>query len=284
MQEKSPTLEGLEQVLELIAKDPRIPSNFQHWVRSSIRNGGWKLRTLRYILDHAPSNTAQPVLLDVGAQFGSLALYAVKLGCRVAAVDYGPTAKPYKEIGTDQGVDYRECNVGCERLPFPDSVFDFVTYTDVLEHHSFSSKRVLLEINRVLAPGGCLVLMTPNHASIYNRFKLLFGKSVNDELDYFFNTCAEDEVYDGHHREYTQAEIKTILESTQFRVRECRVVEQDLTSLLYYLRRDRQRFEVRPYVGDLLLCALGTIWMRLHLPFGRWIWAVGEKIPRENEK
>jgi SAM-dependent methyltransferase len=277
MPETRVTLKGLEQVLDLLASDPRIPPNYSDWIRASLRSGGWKIRILSYIFDHAPSKTARPSLLDVGAQFGSLAVYAAKLGCRAAAVDYGPFAKVYREIAADHGVDYKECDVGSERLPFPDNAFDFVTYTDVLEHHSFSSKRVLREIHRVLAPGGRLILMTPNHASIYNRFKLLLGYSVNDDFDYFFETCAAEEVYGGHHREYTRAEVKAALQRTQFRVRECRVVEQDLVPLLRYLRRQRMQSEVPSQYRDVLLCALGKIWTPLHLPFGRWIWAVGEK-------
>ncbi len=300
MLEDRPTLEGLEQVLETIAGDPRIPPNFTGWIRSSLRTCGWKIHALRYIQSHASSNVpasvppvslppdaGSPSLLDAGAQFGALAIYAAKLGCRVSAVDYGPNAKIYRAIAADHGVDYRECDVGAEPLPFPDNSFDFVTYTDVIEHHSFSSKRVLQEIHRVLEPGGRLILLTPNHASIYNRVRLLLGRSVNDEFDYFFNTCADDKVYDGHHREYTRREIHTALQETQFRVLECRVVEQDLAALRYALRRDPDGSHATPATRDSflrqvayresVLCALGKIWMALHLPFGRWIWAVGEK-------
>ena len=278
MQESRPTVEGLEQVLDLLASDPRMPPNYADWIRASLRSGGWKNRILSYILDHAPSKTARPSLLDVGAQFGSLAVYAAKFGCRVAAVDYGPFAKVYREIVADRGVDYKECDVGSERLPFADCAFDFVTYTDVMEHHSFSSKRVLQEIHRVLVPGGRLLVMTPNHASIYNRAKLLLGYSVNDDFDYFFETCAAQETYGGHHREYTQAEVKSALRRTQFRILECRIVEQDLRPLLRYLRSHRMQSDVPSQYRDVLLCALGKIWTPLHLPFGRWIWAVGEKV------
>jgi SAM-dependent methyltransferase len=277
MHEKRPTLDGLEQVLELIANDPRIAPNFSGWIRASLRSGGGKNRVLRYILDHAPSGGAPPRILDVGAQFGSLTVYAVKLGCRAAAVDYGPAAKAFQKVAADQGVDCKECDVGAEALPFPDNQFDFVTYTDVMEHHSFSPKRVLQEIHRVLAPGGRVIVVTPNHASIYNRLKLLFGGSVNDDFDYFFDTCADERIYDGHHREYTRAELRAALGRTQFQVLECRVFEQDLIPLLHYLRRHRTRAEILPESRDLLLCALGGIWALLHLPLGRWIWAVGEK-------
>jgi SAM-dependent methyltransferase len=277
MQENRPTLEGLDQVLERIASDPRMPANFRDWIRRSPRSSVGKIRVLRYILDHAASVATSPHILDVGAQFASQSAYLVKLGCRASAVDYGPAAKIFAGIATDLGVDYKECDLGAEPLPFSDNQFDFVTYTDVMEHHSFSPKRVLQEIHRVLVPGGCVIVVTPNHASVYNRLKLLFGGSVNDDFDYFFDLCADERIYDGHHREYTRAEMKTALRRTKFQVRECRAVEQNLISLVHYLRSHRSRAEILPESRDILLSLLGVIWLLLHLPFGRWIWAVGEK-------
>jgi SAM-dependent methyltransferase len=277
MNRPRPSLEGFEQVLEQIASDARLPTNYSGWVRANMRTCGWKLRMQQYILDHASASDHPPSVLDIGAQFASLAVYAAQLGCRVAAVDHGPDAKPFAEIACKHGVDYRECDLGAERLPFPDGAFDFVTYTDVIEHHAFSPKRVLREVHRVLAPGGRVILLTPNHASIYNRFKLLAGRSVQDDLNYFFETCAEERVYYGHHREYTRGEIRSILERTQFRVRECRVVEQDLEPLLRYRRKHPNDAPELGMSRDIVLCALGKIWTPLRLPFGRWIWAVGEK-------
>ena len=170
-------------------------------------------------------------------------------------------------------MEYRECDVSAQPLPFANDSFDFVAYTDVIEHHAFSPRRVLAEIHRVLAPRGHLVLATPNHASIYNRIKLFGGGNVNDEFDYFFNTTADAEVYPGHHREYTRSEIRAALEQTNFRVIQCRVVDDDLASLLNYRRRVKSHFDSR----DFILRLLGEIWSPLRLPFGRWIWAIGEK-------
>ena len=147
----------------------------------------------------------------------------------------------------------------------------------MIEHHAFSPKRVLAEIHRVLVPGGRLILATPNHASIYNRIKLFFGGSVNDEFDYFFNTTADAETYDGHHREFTRAEIRSALEQSGFRVLECRVIDDDLESLLNYRRRAGRAKSISDS-RDFVMRFLGAIWSTLRVPFGRWIWAVGEKM------
>jgi SAM-dependent methyltransferase len=270
-----PTLDGLESVLESIAGDARIPPNYSDWIRESLRYGGRKIRILRYIQAHAREKQT-PRLLDVGAQFGALAIYAGRLGCQAAAVDYGPYANAFREAVADRGVDYRECDLARQPLPFADNSFDFVAYTDVIEHHAFSPKRVLAEIHRVLVPGGRVMLATPNHASIYNRIKIFFGGSVNDEFDYFFNTTADAETYPGHHREFTRAEIKAALERTDFGVLECRVIDDDMESLRNYRRRSGHAKSVSDS-RDFILRALGEIWTPLHLPFGRWIWAAAEK-------
>ena len=276
MRSERPTLEGLQKVLESIAGDLRIPPNFAEWIRDTLRYGGRKIKILRYILAYATENQT-PRMLDVGAQFGALAIYATQLGCRAGAIDYGMYGRAFREAVVDRGVDYRECDLGREPLPFADNSFDFATYTDVIEHHEFSPKRVLAEIHRVLVPGGRLILATPNHASIYNRITLFFGGSVNDEFDYFFNTTADAKTYPGHHREFTRAEIRSALEQTGFRVLECRVIDDDLESLLNYRRRVDRAKSITDS-RDFVMRFLGKIWSTLHVPFGRWIWAVGEKM------
>jgi len=103
-----------------------------------------------------------------------------------------------------------------------------------MEHHSFSPKRVLREIHRLLVPGGRTIVVTPNHASLYNRLKLIFGGTVNDDFRlFFFDMCAEERTYEGPTRIHA-GELTAALRRTQFQVRECRVFDQDLTSLLYY--------------------------------------------------
>jgi hypothetical protein len=128
-----------------------------------------------------------------------------------------------------------------------------------------------------LAPGGRLIITTPNHASIYNRVLLLLGETVNDNFEQYFEASADSDVYHGHHREYTRTELSAALERTGFKVRECRIVEEPLGPLLYYFFRRRRRPVSGSRVRNILVRTLGRIWEPLRLPFGRQIWAVGEK-------
>src|SRR5579862_7954901 len=112
----SPTLEGYTEILELLARDPRIAPHSPDWIRDGVLAGGEKVRILRYILATLPANGHAPRVLDIGA----------KLGCRVAALDYGSFQQTYGPIAADHGVDYRECDLAVGRLPFADASFDFV--------------------------------------------------------------------------------------------------------------------------------------------------------------
>jgi len=274
----NPSLELFEDVIEQLAADPRTARHSPDWIRQSVVLGGEKAKIMRYIWSHASERHGEaPRVLDVGAQIGAFALYAARTGCKVAAVDLEMFTRIYAAILADYGVDYRACDVGSERLPFADSAFDAVTYSDVIEHHSFSPKRVLREIHRVLSPGGLIFVSTPNHASIYNRMLLLLGKSINDPFRAYFDSSDDQPVYLGHHREYTRAELRYALEHTGFAVRECRVVDEDIRALVYYLRRRSSRAEVFANSRALLVRLLGSIWSPLRLPFGRVLWAVGEK-------
>jgi SAM-dependent methyltransferase len=282
-------IEVLVSILELLATDPRGPSDdsdtgYPQWVRGGVFGAGTKFRALRYLLKNSSLTQGRaPRLLDVGAQVGAMAAYAARLGFRVAAVDYPHYARRFAPILAPHGVNYRSCDVSHEPLPFPDASFDFVTYMDIIEHHAFSPKRVLREIRRVLAPGGSVIITTPNHASIYNRLSLFLGRSVQDDFAYFFDSCDGYDTYPGHHREYTRRDLRLALAATGFRVLECRVFEDDLAAQVYGFRHTNGAPRgLRSYL-NLLAAGAGTVWSTLHLPLGRLLWAVGEKPPTADE-
>ena len=278
-----PNLDDFAGVLELLAERySQVEGQGEQsaeWVRSAIGSADTKLEALRFILEHS-SSRGKPRLLDVGSQIGSLPLYAMRLGIEATAIDNAELASDCGRILREYGVDYRVGDIGKEHLPFADGSFDFVTYMDVIEHHEYSPKRVLLEVRRVLAPGGCVIITTPNHASIYNRFSLVQGRSVNDPFDYFFETAKDQCVYLGHHREYTRVELSAALERTGFRVLQCAAMDEGLRPQLYDFRRVSAHGWIpalRSQGRFLAAGILGHLWTGLSLPFGRVLWAVGEK-------
>jgi 2-polyprenyl-3-methyl-5-hydroxy-6-metoxy-1,4-benzoquinol methylase len=275
-----PTLEGFDEVLKLLVRElsPNDPKG-ETWILNSIAAAGVKLRTLRFIQEHTPPKVS-PALLDIGAQVGSLVIYAARLGMRSSAVDLPDFFDKFSRASLKCGVDYRACDITTSPLPFADNSFDYVSYLDVIEHHPHSPKRVLEEVRRVLKAGGRVIISTPNQASIYNRITLLTGGSVSDPFDYFFEDTAQMTPYPGHHREYVRAELQSALAASGFRVLECHVIDEDVRAALMLMKREQNgnRFSrLWRHRKDLGPPVLGRVWSLLGLPFGRVLWAVAEK-------
>jgi 2-polyprenyl-6-hydroxyphenyl methylase/3-demethylubiquinone-9 3-methyltransferase len=101
--------------------------------------------------------------LDVGCGAGLLAEPLARLGAAVTAIDAAPeniaVARAHVE-GQGLSIDYRA--VGVETL---DERFDLVTCVEVIEHVADPAAFVA-NLVRVLAPGGLLILSTPNRTQM----------------------------------------------------------------------------------------------------------------------
>jgi len=72
------------------------------------------------------------------------------------------------------------------------------------------------EINRILQPGGYLVLTTPNIASLRSIAAVLQG--FHPQLFSTYLRPKDGETDARHHREYTPGEIRQLLETSGFEV------------------------------------------------------------------
>ncbi len=76
--------------------------------------------------------------------------------------------------------------------------YDAIVFMEVLEHLNTPPRRVLEFLAAQLAPGGAIVLTTPNAVWLKNRLRLLMGRNPFEQL-------RDDR--SGHVREYTLAEL-----------------------------------------------------------------------------
>jgi ubiquinone/menaquinone biosynthesis C-methylase UbiE len=71
-------------------------------------------------------------------------------------------------------VSYLAVSLDQPNLPFEDESFDVVTIAEVIEHvHPFDSLKSMLELRRVLKPGGRIIVTTPNYRSLWPLIELL---------------------------------------------------------------------------------------------------------------
>lgn len=120
--------------------------------------------------------------------------------------------------------------------PFNSEVFDFVIFSETIEHLSPTLvPRIIEEIARLLKAGGVLIVSTPNLAAWQYRWKLMRGKKIFDPalpLDWAGGTY-------GHIRIYTAAEITDLMkqygvETGYVRYMDFGIMNKSLWKRLFY--------------------------------------------------
>ena len=99
-----------------------------------------------------------------------------------------------------------------DRWPFADGTFGIVVCMEILEHLTVSPAHLLYETNRVLVPGGALLLTTPNALAAHKLAALLRGRTVHWAY-------SGHGVSGRHNREFTPDEVRLVLEEANFNVR-----------------------------------------------------------------
>ncbi len=118
-------------------------------------------------------NFRHPLYFIRKGLYNKIKLYSAELNGRL--LDFGCGAKPYQSlftrvseyIGVDfagEGHDHSNENIDFfydgRTLPFPDEAFDSIFSSEVVEH-VFNLPEILPELNRVLKPGGKMLLTCP---------------------------------------------------------------------------------------------------------------------------
>lgn len=145
---------------------------------------------------------ADALALDVGCGDGALGAALRHRFKEIHGVDISATAIARAR---SQGVNAVQVNLDAEPLPYPDGMFAAVTCLDVLEH-VFDPRVLVRELARVCAPGGLLVITTPNIRYWKHILSVIGGR--------FPRTSSDEEGYDGGHLHYyTAANIMDLLDA-----------------------------------------------------------------------
>lgn len=103
-------------------------------------------------------------ILDLGCGRGEFLRGFIRCGLKGYGVDQSSIAKsicPEAEI--------LQSDLENESLPYEDSFFDYVYSKSVLEHFYYPEKLVM-EIYRIVKPGGLVITMVPDWETVYKTF------------------------------------------------------------------------------------------------------------------
>jgi 2-polyprenyl-3-methyl-5-hydroxy-6-metoxy-1,4-benzoquinol methylase len=153
-------------------------------------------------------------VLEVGAWFGSFSLALRRLGYDIVACDryasYGDAFDSNVELMQAEGIRVVSTNRETELDQISAlGPFDIVVAGAVIEHVPHTPRRLLETLYGAVRPGGLLLLDTPNVARYWNRRALERGETIFQPVEDQF---LSEPPWEGHHREYTAAELRWMLE------------------------------------------------------------------------
>ncbi len=140
------------------------------------------VETPRYVLKPDPHSSHSIVLrwlgegrgqriLDVGAADAIVSRRLTERGWRVTGIESDPALA---QAGAPHCERMITANLNRE-IPEVQGPFDAILYGDILEH-LIDPLRMLVELDRSLAPDGFVIISVPNIAHLYIRLLLLLGR------------------------------------------------------------------------------------------------------------
>jgi glycosyltransferase involved in cell wall biosynthesis/SAM-dependent methyltransferase len=170
-----------------------------------------------------PSGGPEDRILEMGAYLQITPALKTRLGYgEVRGCYYGAQGQTnHRTVTSTEGetfaCDIELFNAEKDRFPYDDAYFNTVLCCELIEHLFEDPMHMMCEINRILKPGGTLVLTTPNIASVRAVSAILQGFHPMLFPAYIRpNPSGETEAR--HSREYSPREVKDLLENSGFEV------------------------------------------------------------------
>jgi glycosyltransferase involved in cell wall biosynthesis/SAM-dependent methyltransferase len=204
---------------------PATPEYIASWAANTESLGYVDTHLTRFVktLEITPPGGPQDRILEMGAYLQITPALRSKLGygC-VRGCYYGPAGKiDHRSVTSSQGETF-DCEIDLfnaekDSFPYPDGHFSTVLCCELIEHLTEDPMHLMSEINRIVKPGGHLVLTTPNIGSLRGIAAILEGYHPGIFTAYI-RPRADGEVEARHNREYTAKEIERLLLNSGFTV------------------------------------------------------------------
>jgi glycosyltransferase involved in cell wall biosynthesis/SAM-dependent methyltransferase len=180
------------------------------------------LTRLEKTLSITPPGDPADRVLEMGAYLQITPALKTRLGYgEVRGCYFGEAGKTDNRSVTSENGETFDCAIDLfdaerDAFPYRDGSFSTVLCCELLEHLAADPMHMMVEINRILKPGGHLVLTTPNIASLRAVAAILQG--FHPMLFPAYIRPAEGERESRHNREYTPREIDRLLDASGFQV------------------------------------------------------------------
>jgi glycosyltransferase involved in cell wall biosynthesis/SAM-dependent methyltransferase len=222
-----------EQHAEIEQADAREPEPVQvpagyiaGWTREEDGSRGYvetHITRLERTLAITPPGTDADAILEMGAYLHITPALKTKLGYgEVRGCYYGPEGRvDHRSVTSESGeafacdIDLFDAEADC--FPYPNEHFSTILCCELIEHLPNDPMHMMCEINRVLKPGGHLVLTTPNITSLRAVAGILQGFHPM-LFPAYIRPRESGEVEARHAREYSPNEIKALLDNSGFEV------------------------------------------------------------------
>lgn len=205
-----------------------------------------RLSTIRMVRAlRSLTNSLRPgaSILDFGSYFGNFSLMLTEAGYRVTALDsyrsYGSCFAEVLDLLRQREVEIVE-TLPTDENGLVSAKFDAVLLMGVIEHIPHTPRLLLQDIHAALRPGGLLILDTPNLAYIYTRQRLARGESIFAPIQTQYWT---ELPFEGHHREYTRAEVEWMLGASGFEITSVEAFNYSLYGLSQLSGSDLENFQ-----------------------------------------
>ena len=160
-----------------------------------------------------PRGASDDRILEMGSYLQITPALKTRLGYgEVRGCYYGPTGKvEERSVRSITGEEFH-CALELfdaekDRFPYGDGYFSTVLCCELVEHLTEDPMHMMSEINRILRPGGYLVLTTPNIGSLRAIQAILAGYHPGFFPAYIRPRKAGEEPEARHNREYTAREV-----------------------------------------------------------------------------